>query len=273
LNTEQSHPHNPSTRLMRVREIAASLGIEPFIYHRPESTDAPAESPPFVKSVAPRQVPLGGILTLSGTGLSGTSEVLFVAGESANNVLPGDFRIVSDGRLEVEVPESLTGDARLLVVNSKGATLVVPQNDVSQVWARNRKPAGRTQSAHANHVSRTKSSANPLTLVTSGAEIADAGQRGMYFVEQGGRVTHTGGSCLYFIQDGGQVEGSGGSTFVVREPQANAAITGATSNTKARGPARRNRRAAAANAVPEADREVESLSLSIVPSTFEIVPP
>src|SRR5207302_4065206 len=105
LSADQSHPSSSSTRLMKVREISASLGIEPFLYHRPTSSDAPAESPPVVKSVAPRQIPLGGILTLKGTGFSGTSEVLFIAGGGANEVLTGDFRIVSDERLEVEVPE------------------------------------------------------------------------------------------------------------------------------------------------------------------------
>lgn len=275
LNAEQSRPSNSSTRLMKVREISASLGIEPFLYHRSESSDAPAESPPIVKSVTPRQIPLGGILTLTGSGLSGTAEVLFVSGEAANHILAGDFRIVSDSRLEVEVPESLTGDARLLVVNPKGATVVVAQNDVRQAAAPQSNPSGRT---HQGHASRTKHSANPLTLVTSGALIADAGIRGTYFVQKGGRVAHTGGSCVYFVKDGGQVEGAGGFTFVVREPQGNASITGKIANSKTRGTTRRNRRAgtplvSTAGEVPEADREVESLSLSVVPATFEIVPP
>ena len=275
LTTEQSTPVNSSTRLMKVREISASLGIEPFLYHRADSSDAPAEAPPVVKSMSPRQISIGGILTLNGTGLSGTSEVLFVAGETADNVLTVDFRIVSDERLEVEVPESLTSDARMLVVNPKGATVVVAQNEIIQAWVRNFKPASRPQSGRAN---KAKLPSNPLTLVTNGAVISDAGTRGMYFVKSGGRVTHTGGSCVYFIKDGGQVEGSGGRTFVVREPQGTASITGTIANTKTKGPGKHNRRGGlaaliATNEIPETDREVESLSLSVVTSTFEIVPP
>jgi hypothetical protein len=178
--------------------------------------------------------------------------------------------------LEVEVPESLTGAARLLVVNPKGATVVVAQNDLMQTGARISKPPGRAPSDRAI---RVKSSANPLMLVTSGSVIADAGIRGMYFVQRGARVTHTGGSCVYFVKDGGQVEGSSGITFVVREPQANATITNSMINTKTQTLAgRRNHRttaalAAAASQTLESDREVESLTISVVPATFEIVAP
>jgi hypothetical protein len=286
LSAEHSHPSNSSTRLMQVREISASLGIEPFIYQRPDSAETPAETPPVVKSMSPRRIPVGEILTLNGTGFSGTSEVSFVAGDGANNVLAAEFRIVSDSRLEVEIPDSLTGDSRLLVVNPKGATVVVAQNDLMQASARRVRvvdrahQGGRTQPGRnpSGQSSRTKASANPLTEVTSGSVVADAGMRGMYFVQKGGRVTHTGGSCVYFIQDGGQVEGTGGRTFVVREPQGDAAITGTIASTKSPGIARRNRRTVAAlvtalKEIPEADREVESLSLSVVPATFEIVPP
>ena len=275
LSTEHPNPSNPSTRLMRVREITASRGIEPFLYHNPISSDAPATAPPIVKSIYPSRIPVGGIVTLSGTGLAETKEVVFVPEDGAKTVVPGDFRIVSDSRLEVEIPESLTADARMLVVNPKGATIVVAQNDVTTTWTRNSKTTGKTPSGQT---ARARSSASPLIVVTGGTVVADAGTRGMYFVKNGGRVTHTGGNVAYFIQDGGRVEGSSGTTFVVREPDGNSSITGTISATKKQNAAHRNRRAATAlvtatTEVPEADREVESLSLSIVPATFEIVSP
>src|SRR5258708_932294 len=56
LNVRQAKPGNqrpteialgcpPSTRLMKVREITASRGIEPFLYHSPISSNEPAEAP------------------------------------------------------------------------------------------------------------------------------------------------------------------------------------------------------------------------------------
>jgi hypothetical protein len=274
-STEHANPSNPSTRFMKVREITASRGIEPFLYHSPISSDAPAAAPPLVRSVFPSRVPVGGIVTLGGTGLSGTSEVLFIPDEGSKQILPGDFRIVSDSRLEVEVPESLTADARMLVVNPKGATVVVAQNDVATTWTRNSKSAGRAPAGQGGRVWR---SANPLIVLAGGTVIADAGSRGMYFVQKGGRVTHSGGNCTYFVKDGGRVEGSSGTTFVVREPNGNATITGTAVAAKTHSATRRNRRAAAApvtaaKEIPAADREVESLSLSVVSATFEIGPP
>jgi hypothetical protein len=92
-----------------------------------------------------------------------------------------------------------------------------------------------------------------VRVVGAGAIVKDAGMQGAYFVEKGGSVFHTGGSCLYFVKNGGMLAGTGGRGFVVREPQADASLD------RARG-SNHN------------DREVESLSLSVVPATFTIVP-
>ena len=245
--------YNPSIRWMRVPAITASLGVEPFIYYRPESANTIAESPPVVQSMAPHQVAIGGILALHGKGFSETSEVLFLAGESAKTVLSAYFQIVSDTHLDVEVPETLASDARMLVINPKGATLVIAQNDLRFLRrpSENRTTTKRTP---ANRTSRVRMSSDPVTLVAANAVVNDAGIRGVYFVEKGGRVIHTGGSCVYMVKSGGNVAGSGGRAFIVREPQANASIDAARRNS-------------------ESDREVESVHLSVIPATFVVVPP
>jgi len=246
-------PYNPSTRLMQVPVITASVGVEPFIYDRPESSNTVAESPPVVQSVGPGKVPSGGILTLKGKGFSETNEVLFFTGESAKTVLPADFQIVADTQLNVQVPETFVRDARMVVINPRGATLVIAENDLRSVrWQpEKRKTASGTPVKRA---SRVRISANPVTLVGNGAFVKDSGMQGVYFVEAGSVVAHSGGNCVYFVKNGGRVEGSGGRAFIVREPQADAAINAARNKT-------------------ESDREVDSVSLSLVPTTFMIVPP
>ncbi len=97
-------------------------------------------------------------------------------------------------------------------------------------------------------------SAIPVTFVGAGAFLRDSGMYGVHFVEKGGRVIHTGGNCVYFVKNGGKVEGGGGRAFIVREPQADLSIDVARGNT-------------------ESNREVESVNLSIVPTTFTIVAP
>jgi hypothetical protein len=249
-----AHPNNPSTRLLKVPAITASVGVEPFIYHRAEVPEARAESPPEVKSLSPSRVPRGGVVTLRGKGFSETSEVLFVAAERAGNAHSADFRVVSDSELEVEVPEQHGTGARMVVINPKGATLVVSQNDLSTVRRISTRTESRAPTGRVSHASHVQRSAEPVTIVGAGALVKDAGPRGIFFVEKGGRVTQTGGSCVYFVKNGGTVDGSGGHAFVLREPRAGASSAAAGRNTGS-------------------DREVESLSLSLVPAMFEAVAP
>jgi len=234
--------------------ITASVGVEPFVYHRAEVPPTRAESPPEVKALSPGRAPRGGVVTLRGKGFSETSEVLFVVAEHAGNALSAEFRIVSDSELEVEIPELQTTDVRLLVINPKGATLVVAQNDLSTFRRSSHRTGSRAQTGRSSQPKHLKRTAEPVTLVGSGATVNDPGTRGVYFVEKGGRVMHTGGSSVYFVKNGGTVEGSGGRVLVVREPQAGATVAAPGRN--ARG-----------------DREVESLSLSVVPTMFAVVAP
>jgi hypothetical protein len=244
------NPHNPSTRLMRVPVITASVGVEPFVYFRSESASTLAESPPTVQSIAPGRVPAGGVLTLHGKGLSETSEVLFLADEATRSVLSADFQIVSDTELDVQVPETTASRSRVVVINPKGATLVIAQNDLRT----HRRPPEKRAKSGRTPASRVRNSADPVTLVGAKTVVNDGGNRGVYFVEKGGRVVDRGGSCLYFVKNGGQVASAGHPAFVIREPEANTPVA----------PAR--------NKI-ESGREVDSVSLSVVPATFVIVPP
>jgi hypothetical protein len=248
------HPYNPSTRLLKVPVITASVGVEAFIYHRAEVPPTRAESPPEVKALSPNKAPRGGVVTLRGKGFSETSEILFVAAEQAGHALSAEFRIVSDSELELEIPELQTADVRLVVINPKGATLVVAQNDLSTVRRSSSRTDSRGQLGRVSRTSHVKHSAEPVTLVGGGAAVKDAGTRRVYFVEKGGRVTQTGGSCVYFVKNGGTVDGSDGRVLVVREPHAGATVAAPGKNARS-------------------DREVESLSLSVVPAMFEVVAP
>src|SRR5262249_54982271 len=153
--------------------------------------------PPEVKSLSPGRVPRGGVVTLRGKGFSETSEVLFVASESAGNSPPAEFRVVSDAELEVEIPEQHLGDAHLVVINPRGATLIVTQNELS-TWRGPSNPKGeRTKFGKVSRASPARRSANPVTLVAGGGIVKDAGTHGIYFVEKGGRVSQSGGNCVY----------------------------------------------------------------------------
>jgi hypothetical protein len=244
------HPSGSTTRVMKVPQISTSLGIEPFVYYRPDSPDTPAESAPHVRSVSPGRVPRGGIVALHGTGFFGTSEVMFV-GSDHDKVANADFQVVSDTQLDVEIPETpLLGNIHLVVVNAKGATLVVPQNDLSSHHSQPRKPASIR---HAS-LPRIPSPPNPVAHVDARGLMKDAGRHNSYFVEGGGRVVPSGDSGVYFVKNGGRIEGPHGRALVFYEPGAKVSTGGPNANA-------------------DSDREVETVSLSVVPTGFVIVPP
>jgi hypothetical protein len=174
------HPSGSTTRLMKVPQISTSIGIEPFVYYRPDSPDMPAVSAPHVRSVTPARVPAGGILSLHGTGFLGTSEVIFVGGEH-DKVVNADFQVVSDTQLDLEIPEKLSGNVRLVVVNPKGATLVVTQNDLSFHPGQPHRPIDPQR---AGHLPRIRSTASRIAVVGAKGSVKDPGLRDTYFADR-----------------------------------------------------------------------------------------
>jgi hypothetical protein len=152
------HPSGSTTRVMKVPQISTSLGIEPFVYYRPESPENPAVTAPHVRSVTPGRVPRGGILTLHGAGFFGTNEVTFLGGPDDRTGRNADFHVVSDVQLEVEIPEDLSGNVRLKVANEKGATLVVAQNDLSSHFNQSRPPTRQVRASRLPQKRPTPSS-------------------------------------------------------------------------------------------------------------------
>lgn len=245
-----ARPHSVSGRLMQVAEISASIGIEPFVYYRPDAPPSLAESPPHVTSASPSRVPDGGLLTLHGKGFSETSEVRFISSRNFGNGRTAGFRIVSDKRLEVEVPENMVGNPLLVVVNPKGATLVAGRNEFVPYVGRHKRP-WRPVAWKPRH----QSLANPVLVVDANSVVDDGSGSRAFFIANGGRVAHSGGGCVFFVKDGGHlsVGGSGGQT-VFHEPKADLA-----DDVKGRS--------------AQSIIEVQSLNVSLLSATFEVVSP
>jgi hypothetical protein len=168
-------PHNPLTRLMQVPVITASPGVEPFIYQRPVNPETRAESPPRVSAVGPGRVPQDGIVTLKGSGFSETSEVWFV-GDGAGRETSAGFRIVSDEELQVQVPERLSGAARVLIRNPRGATLVVGRDELTAPGTRPSSKTGGGNSSAQSRTIRGRASASPVGRLTNNAVLNDVGR-------------------------------------------------------------------------------------------------
>lgn len=191
-------------KLVPVREIRPSPGIAPFLFRAPEPLPGAAARVPHIQRIAPPAGIYGEIITLSGVGFTGTTDVYFCNGLH-NALTPAGFQVVSDRTLRVEVPAaggaplpkpprvpfvpggrvavSSHVSARpqfLIVVNPKGATVTVPA-DVS----------GR-----------------PLREVYDLFQYVGPGRQstrvnGVYYVASGGVAAHSAG--LVFLKDGSRL--------------------------------------------------------------------
>jgi hypothetical protein len=234
-----------SLRLLMVPEIAASLGVEPFVYYRSESAETLADSPPLVRSFSPARVPSGGIVTLHGTGFSQTDEVLLVSHRLSAADRVAAFRVISDKELEVEVPDTLTGSADLVIVNPKGATLVTSRHDVK---AQTPQQSGRPKSSRTTG---RKPSVRTVSLVNNTfVESVQTGQ--VSFVREGGLANEAASGAVVLVRNGGRVSLPSNGGIVFHEPQAT--ISGANRN-------------------KSTIREVPSVNLNVLSSTFEAYKP
>lgn len=190
----RNKPH-PQMRVVAAQEITASIGIEPFLYERPEEPAGSANSPPKVLFASPSHLQPGAILTLKGSGFLETSDV-HVIYSTANNASTAAFRVLADNQLEVELPDNVVGNPLIVVVNPKGATVVLSP----------------MQLARDRH--HFRANVATVQVVGAGMIMSDGGGSRNYLIEKGGVVTRTGGSCTFFVMNGGRMafSGSGGLT-------------------------------------------------------------
>jgi hypothetical protein len=188
--------HRPrSIRTVMSTRITASVGIEPFLYERPKEPTEPAKSAPTVTSAAPSVVQPGGLVSLWGSGFLQTSEVDVI--HSMSSVTTAAYRVVSDNQLEVDLPDRVVGSPLLVIVNPKGATVVMSQRQV-QSDRRNLRPY-----------------VTSVRVVQSGMVVSDGSGSCNYLVENGGVIARAGGSCNFFVLKGGRVASAGAGALTV----------------------------------------------------------
>jgi hypothetical protein len=143
------NPPSPESRarLVSVREIRPSPGIAPFVFRAPEPANGRPSRAPRIRAIAPATATYGEIITVTGAGFTGTTDVYFYSGSRAGVARAG-FQVVSDQTLKVQVPDeggiprprsslvrpgpyaartaSYWPPQLLIVVNPLGATVTVP---------------------------------------------------------------------------------------------------------------------------------------------------
>jgi hypothetical protein len=183
-------------RFYRVRSIAASPGVGPFLYQgvpRPDLDRAPAV-PPSIRSVVPAAGGAGEVIALQGKGFARTTEVLFM--DAQGKTRPAGFRIVSDQQLKVEVPDldAITGPQLLAVITTEGLTITIPRD-------RTIRPgpilplSGQPSTAELREA---------ILWVGPNQAAPVSGPR-VVVVARGGWVDPVGPGATYFIQRGGRL--------------------------------------------------------------------
>jgi hypothetical protein len=194
------HGHPLPDAYIAVPRIMASPGVGPFVSERPAPAPAAAPAgPPWIGSVVPAAAGAGEVITLSGRGLAGTTEVLFM--DPLGLQRAAGFRIVSDQVLRVEIPDLdlMTGEQILVVSTTEGLTVTVPRQ-----WTN--RPAMAPQSRQGWPGVRAASFG--FDWVAPGDVVqARFGSR-LTFVEPGGMVSGTFGT--FFIKQGGTMVFTGG---------------------------------------------------------------
>jgi hypothetical protein len=179
----------PPSAYIAVPRIMASPGVGPFIYEKPApALPAAPAGPPWIRSVVPGAAGAGEVITLSGRGMAGTSEVLFMDPDGKQRA--AGFRMISDELLKVEIPDLdvMTGEQVLVVSTTEGLTVTVPRQWIIR-------PAMAT-----------------LARGQWAARLATA--KGIDWVAPGDRLPARGGSRLTFVEPGGTVTGMVGTFFI-----------------------------------------------------------
>jgi len=233
-------PINPAVRLIQVRQVTGSAGVDPYIYQTPDRPGDAARAAPHVNSVRPAQAKVGELLTLDGSGFLETTEVSVIGDRDFLGNKLAAFRIVSDSQLEIDLPEATRGYLLLTISNPKGTTVAVSRDEFDGNNRKDRPIDG------------------PLEVVKAKIIIENGtGSRG-YFIEKGATVADNCAGYVFFVNKGGRMflrgdrGGHGQSVFY----ESGADIV-----------------RAAQNGGRHTLHEVESLSMSVVASPLEILGP
>ena len=115
-----------------VPQITGSLGIDPFLLKSPPQADGEAKSAPSINAIEPPEASYGDPVLLKGRGFLGTSQVYLDRGLGYDEFVPVGFKVLSDTRLRIIVPDEPQPHGHelvLMVVTAKGMTVTVPPSN------------------------------------------------------------------------------------------------------------------------------------------------
>ena len=167
------------TNAYRSSKTPPPIGPEPPAdeHRAPELDDAKATLPPRIDSLSPLKAATGETVVLRGLGLAATTDVFFI--KPACEPVAAAFRPLSDEKLEVDVPDSASGQQAIVVVNPAGLTVTAP---------------------------KARARDEPLIhYVVAGETTTWNGEPRLYVVEQDGRIHHRTRSFTLFVKSGGEV--------------------------------------------------------------------
>lgn len=112
-----------------VPEISGSLGIDPFLFKTPPQAAGETKLAPSIKAIEPAGATYGEEVLLKGRGFLGTTQVYLDRGMGHDEFLPVGFKVLSDTRLRMIMPDKPQPHGHelvLMVVTPKGMTVTVP---------------------------------------------------------------------------------------------------------------------------------------------------
>jgi hypothetical protein len=212
-------------RFYRVRNIAASPGVGPFLYEgvpRPNLDTTPA-LPPWIRSVVPAAGGAGEVIALQGKGFARTTEVLFM--DAHGKTRPAGFRIVSDQQLKVEIPDldAIAGPQLLAVISTEGLTITIPRDRTIRpgpslpLSGQRSTPELREAILWVGPHQAAPVSGPRVVVVARGGWADPVGPGATYFIQRGGRLGDSGTQLGPGGPRGGRVQ----AQAVYYEPGAN----------------------------------------------------
>ncbi len=168
--------------LIEVREIVPSVGIDEFVFQALPAVDDKPRSTPQIRSFTPTYGYSGDIVTLSGKGFQGTTEVYLADGLS-DPERSASFQVESDRVMNVQVPDDKNFYQYIIVVNPLGAAVTVPPPNLKNVF----------------HAER----GNLNFRFVHAGEIVPGNMNIGCFIEKGGLAEHK--TSVAFVKNGGRI--------------------------------------------------------------------